>query len=188
MFARLAYLSTTRFNYWLGFVFDGTICLALFAVAVTQPEMTPLKSLATFTGGLFIFSFIEYFFHRWLFHQWVEVMKRGHWAHHEDPLGYDALPFFVPSLVYLALAVFLQFFMPLGHACLLASSVALGYITYGLTHYALHHFRFKNILGKKLLAHHQIHHYHPEYNFGVTSPLWDLVLGTRYRSRHRRLW
>jgi sterol desaturase/sphingolipid hydroxylase (fatty acid hydroxylase superfamily) len=29
-------------------------------------------------------------------------------------------------------------------------------------------------------AHHHIHHYHPETNFGVTSPLWDTILGTRF--------
>jgi len=188
MFARLSNLSTTRFNYWLGFIFDGFMCFALFVFAMLQPESSLLHSFIVFTSGLLIFSFTEYFFHRWLFHEWIEVMKRGHLAHHENPLGYDALPFFLPSLVYLALAMLLQFFMPIGDACLLSSSVALGYITYGLTHYALHHYRFQNIVAKKLLAHHQIHHYHPEYNFGVTSPLWDKVLRTEYRSGHRRLW
>jgi 4-hydroxysphinganine ceramide fatty acyl 2-hydroxylase len=29
-------------------------------------------------------------------------------------------------------------------------------------------------------AHHLIHHHHPDANFGVTTPLWDIVLGTRY--------
>lgn len=188
MLARLAHLSTTRFNYWLGFIFDGVMSLALFGYAMAQPEFDVIQSIVIIVGGLFIFSFIEYFFHRWLFHQWVDVMIRGHGAHHDNPLGYDALPFFVPSLVYLALAFILQLVMPLGPACLLASSVALGYIIYGLTHHALHHYRFKNIMAKKLLAHHQIHHYHPEYNFGVTSPLWDRILGTQYRSKHRRLW
>lgn len=188
MFAQLSQLSTTRFNYWLGFIFDGMMCLALFSYGLVQPDFEPLRALAIFMSGLFIFSFIEYFFHRWLFHRWVEVMIRGHQAHHDNPLGYDALPFFLPSLVYLAVAAALHLFMPLGDACMLASAVALGYITYGLTHHVLHHFRFKNIVAKKLLAHHQIHHYHPEYNFGVTSPLWDRILGTQYHSRHRRLW
>ena len=188
MFARLAVLSTTRFNYWLGYIFDASICLLLFGFAVTRPAIDPLYAIAAFAGGLFVFSFIEYFFHRWLFHRWVEVMIRGHQAHHDNPRGYDALPFFVPSLVYLALAFMLQLVVLPEYADLLASSVACGYIIYGLTHYMLHHFRFKNTLAKKLLAHHSIHHYHPEFNFGVTSPLWDIMLGTRYHSGRRRLW
>lgn len=188
MFAFLAHLSTTRFNYWLSFIFDGLICLALFGFAVTRPHMNPLLAIATFTGGLFIFSFIEYFFHRWLFHEWVEIMMRGHQEHHENPLGYDSLPFFVASLVYLTITFLLQLVMPLGYACLVASAIALGYIIYGLTHYALHRFRFSNVFVKKLVAHHQIHHYHPEYNYGVTSPLWDILLHTRYQSGARRLW
>jgi hypothetical protein len=27
---------------------------------------------------------------------------------------------------------------------------------------------------------HHVHHYHPGTNFGVTTPLWDVLLGTRY--------
>jgi sterol desaturase/sphingolipid hydroxylase (fatty acid hydroxylase superfamily) len=33
---------------------------------------------------------------------------------------------------------------------------------------------------------HNIHHYHPETNFGVTTGLWDVLLGTRYRRKPRR--
>jgi dihydroceramide fatty acyl 2-hydroxylase len=29
-------------------------------------------------------------------------------------------------------------------------------------------------------AHHHLHHYHPGTNFGVTLPLWDTFLGTRF--------
>lgn len=188
MLAYLAQLSTTRENYWLGFMFDGLVCLVFFSFAVTRSDIDPLLVTTVFLSGLFIFSFIEYFFHRWLFHKWIKVMIRGHQLHHDEPLGYDALPFFVPSLVFLAVAFLFQLVMPLEYAAMAASSTALGYIAYGLTHYSLHHFRFHNVLAKKLVAFHQIHHYHPEYNFGVTTPLWDFVLGTRYKSEHQRLW
>lgn len=186
--AWLARISTTKTNYWLGFIFDGAVCLALLAFGITRAGIDPLTAVAVFLAGLFLFSFIEYFFHRWLFHLWVPVMIRGHKMHHDNPLGYDALPFFVASLVYLGVALVFGLFMPLGYASVLASAVALGYITYGLTHFSVHHFRFRSLLAKKLVAYHQIHHYHPEYNFGVTSPLWDIILGTRYQSSHKRLW
>jgi sterol desaturase/sphingolipid hydroxylase (fatty acid hydroxylase superfamily) len=29
-------------------------------------------------------------------------------------------------------------------------------------------------------AHHLIHHRHADANFGVTTPVWDVLLGTRY--------
>jgi dihydroceramide fatty acyl 2-hydroxylase len=31
-----------------------------------------------------------------------------------------------------------------------------------------------------------VHHYHPDCNFGVTTPLWDYLLGTRYVRQPRR--
>jgi 4-hydroxysphinganine ceramide fatty acyl 2-hydroxylase len=186
--ALLARISTTKTNYWLGFIFDGIVCLALLIFGLTRPETDLIVAVAVFMAGLLLFSFIEYFFHRWLFHLWVPVMVRGHKMHHENPLGYDALPFFVASLVYLGVAVLFSLVMLSGYASVLASAVALGYITYGLTHYLVHHFRLRNLLAKKLMAYHRIHHHHPEYNFGVTSPLWDIILGTRYQSQHKRLW
>lgn len=186
--AWLARISTTKTNYWLGFVFDGIVCLALLIFGLSRAGIDPFSAVAVFVAGLLLFSFIEYFFHRWLFHRWVPVMISGHRMHHENPLGYDALPFFVPSLVYMGVAMAFDLFMPLGYASVLASAVALGYIIYGLTHFFVHHFRFRNLLARKLVAYHQIHHYHPQYNFGVTSPLWDIILGTRYQSQHKRLW
>jgi len=32
-----------------------------------------------------------------------------------------------------------------------------------------------------------VHHYHPDSNFGVTTPLWDVLLGTRYVRQTRKL-
>jgi sterol desaturase/sphingolipid hydroxylase (fatty acid hydroxylase superfamily) len=34
---------------------------------------------------------------------------------------------------------------------------------------------------RTLRTSHRIHHQFPEWNFGVTMRLWDLVFGTRYR-------
>jgi len=184
----LAQFSTTRTNFWLGFLFDGVMFVVLFGSGITHSGVKAGIVALAFFGGLFVFSFVEYFFHRWLFHRWITIMVKGHQAHHENPLGYDSLPFFVPSLVYLAIAWLLQLLLPVEYALLLAAGFVLGYITYGLTHFILHRHRFKSIIGRKLVAYHQIHHYHPGFNFGVTSPIWDIILGTRYQSGHRRMW
>jgi sterol desaturase/sphingolipid hydroxylase (fatty acid hydroxylase superfamily) len=31
-----------------------------------------------------------------------------------------------------------------------------------------------------------VHHYHPDTNFGVTTPLWDILLRTRYVRQPRK--
>ncbi|MEO6927341.1 MAG: sterol desaturase family protein, partial [Rhodanobacter sp.] len=137
--------------------------------------------------GLFIFSFIEYFFHRWMFHTHIPLFEQGHRMHHERPLGYDSLPFFLPAVVLLALTGLLMLAMPAGFALLLAGSITFGYIIYGLAHFIIHHVRFKNETLRRWAGAHHVHHYHPETNFGVTTPLWDILLRTRYVRQPRKV-
>jgi len=73
--------------------------------------------------------------------------------------------------------------MPLGCAFLLTGAIALGYVSYGLSHFIIHHVRFRNQRVRRWAANHHIHHYHPDTNFGVTSPLWDMVFATRFVRR-----
>ena len=68
-----------------------------------------------------------------------------------------------------ALAVFVGFFL-------------LGYLAYEYVHLALHHASPKSRLGCYFRRHHLTHHAHGrEGNFGVSSPLWDFLLGTTLR-------
>jgi sterol desaturase/sphingolipid hydroxylase (fatty acid hydroxylase superfamily) len=173
-------LSVTRFNANMGLVCDIGIGVALVVAGfVVNAFGLPVAS-ATFAAGLLVFSFVEYSFHRWLFHGRASSMREGHDKHHIDPLGYDALPFFIPPLLMLALAGLVAIVAPLSTALLLAGSVALGYASYGLAHTAIHAIRFRRALPKRWAASHHVHHHHPDSNFGVTTPLWDVVLGTRY--------
>lgn len=175
-------LSRTRANYWLESVLDTTLGVALLGVGLRRQVFSPDEVLFI-ALGLLLFSFIEYCFHRWLFHGHLRLLAQGHNAHHTDPLGYDALPFFVPALVLAALIAVAVLAMPVAAVLLVASGITFGYVAYGLSHYMIHHRRFRHPLMRKWAAYHHIHHYHPQRNFGVTSPLWDVLLGTRYISR-----
>jgi hypothetical protein len=52
-----------------------------------------------------------------------------------------------------------------------------------LSHGAIHNVYFVHAMPRRWAAAHHIHRHHPDKNFGVTTPLWDIVLGTRYISR-----
>ncbi|HIL25578.1 MAG TPA: hypothetical protein EYG19_09300 [Verrucomicrobia bacterium] len=68
-----------------------------------------------------------------------------------------------------ALAVFVGFFLA-------------GYLAYEYVHYAMHQREPQSRFGKYLRRHHLTHHAHGHAgNFGVSTPLWDWVLGTRLR-------
>ncbi len=182
----LARLSTSHFNLRAGLTSDSLISVLLIAAGVWYGGMHLLAAALTVLCGLFVFTFIEYAAHRWLFHGHTGPFEAGHTHHHVDPLGYDALPFFMPPLFMCALGALFALALPVGYALLLAGVIAAGYAAYGLSHVAIHVHRFKNPLMRRWAGFHNIHHYHPDANFGVTTGLWDFLLGTHYRRRPRQ--
>ena len=179
------WFSATRTNYWLEFPVDMALILVLGYEGWHLVHGDLLMVFAAAGLGLAIYSFLEYLFHRWLFHKGPAWFSNGHNQHHENPLGYDSLPFFLPALVSLGLARLYMLVMPTGFALLVAGTVTFGYVVYGLGHFAIHHVRFKQRFLKRWAAAHHIHHHHPDRNFGVTTPIWDILLGTRYVQRGR---
>ena len=181
----IARLSGTRANYWAEFVVDSILGLLLLVLGVRYRTGGALGVLLAIALGLFLFSFIEYFFHRWMFHTHVPLFEQGHRKHHQDPLGYDSMPFFLPALVLVVLTALLAAAVPTGFAMLMMGAVTFGYVFYGLSHFAIHHVKFKQPWLRRWAGAHHIHHFHPETNFGVTTLFWDAVLGTLY-VRHPR--
>jgi sterol desaturase/sphingolipid hydroxylase (fatty acid hydroxylase superfamily) len=180
-------MSSTRTNYWAELGVDAMLGTLLVAEGWRLHAGGPWTALLAIGLGLFAFSFIEYFFHRWMFHTRVQLFEQGHRTHHEQPLGYDSLPFFLPAVVLLALAGVFVLVMPTGFALLMAGAITFGYIIYGLSHFIIHHVRFRHPWLRRWAGAHHVHHYHPESNFGVTTPLWDVLLGTRYVRQARKI-
>lgn len=176
----IARLSGTRTNYWVEVALDSVLAILLLVVGVRQRTGGVPGVLLAVVLGLFAFSFIEYFFHRWMFHTHIPLFEQGHRKHHQDPLGYDSLPFFLPAMVLVVLTALLTAVLPTGFALVMMGAVTIGYVLYGLSHFVIHHVRFKRPWLRRWAGAHHIHHFHPETNFGVTTLFWDVVLGTRY--------
>ncbi|MGH8125794.1 MAG: sterol desaturase family protein [Rhodanobacteraceae bacterium] len=181
----LARLSISHINLRIGLACDSLTGIALLAAGIAYGQMRPVPALLAVILGLFAFTFLEYAAHRWLFHGHTGPFEAGHTHHHEDPLGYDALPFFLPPLFMCGLAALLALVVPAGYALLLAGAIAAGYAAYGLSHVVIHVHRFKSPLMRRWAGFHSIHHYHPGTNFGVTTGLWDIILHTRYKRTPR---
>ena len=173
-------MSSTQTNYWVEVGVDLALCILFMVEGCRLNTGGALSALLAVALGLFAFSFVEYFFHRWMFHTRIPLFAQGHRMHHEHPLGYDSLPFFLPGAVLVVLTGLVMLILPTGFALLMMGSVTLGYIAYGLSHFTIHHVRFKHPLLRRWAGAHHVHHYHPNSNFGVTTPLWDVLLGTRY--------
>lgn len=173
-------MSKTPVNYWAEFGLDIPLGVMLMFGGLRRHDIRPSEVFLTIALGLLFYSYLEYAIHRWLFHGSVEIIAEGHLAHHKNPQGYDALPFFLPALVILGLTGVFFLFMPMGYAFLSAGTMAFGYVAYGLGHFSIHHIRFHHPLARRWAANHLIHHRQIQSNFGVTTPLWDMWLGTRY--------
>lgn len=183
---RIVAMSSTRANYWLEFAFSSTLSAGLLGAGVRSHRGSWTAAFLTVFAGLVVFSFIEYLFHRWIFHGPDSMYSRGHAAHHRLPQGYDALPFFLPAAILSGLALLLWLVLPADYACLVAGTIGFGYVAYGFSHYAIHATRFRHPWIRRWAALHHIHHHHPDRNFGVTTALWDHILGTRYQSGRPR--
>ena len=180
---RVVAMSATRANRQAARVADVSISLALLAAGLYRAPNHLMEAFAAAVIGLLLFTLVEYSFHRWMFHGSVPLFAPGHLRHHENPHGDDAMPFFLPPLALLLIVGLLSVVMPAAFAMLAVGGLAAGYALYGLTHDWIHATRFRNPIGRRWAANHHIHHFHADRNFGVTTPLWDILLGTRHVSK-----
>lgn len=106
-----------------------------------------------------------------------------HGIHHTYPNDSRRLVMPPSVSVPLALAFFVLFRLALGAAAPAAfAGLVAGYLFYDTTHYFTHHSRGRSKLARLQRRRHFRHHYADDTkDFGVSSPLWDLVLGTRGR-------
>ncbi len=155
------------------------------------PEVTLLKGTGLFLFGLFMWTITEYVLHRFIFHyepdsefgQWLHFVFHG--VHHDYPNDSNRLV--MPPLVSIPLAFFFYYSFSILLGDLLIApffaAYVVGYLAYDMLHYAIHHANFKGRLWMELKAHHLKHHFkEPDKGFGVSSPLWDWVIGTDFKN------
>ncbi len=142
--------------------------------------------LAFFVLGLLAFTFVEYLMHKHFFHMEPDTPLKDklqynvHGVHHDYPKDKDrlAMPPFV-SAAYAAI-LYLLFTLLMGDFALyFLPGFLLGYSGYLAVHYVVHVYNPPKNFLKVLWVNHAIHHYKdPDAAFGVSSPLWDYLLGT----------
>jgi sterol desaturase/sphingolipid hydroxylase (fatty acid hydroxylase superfamily) len=136
-----------------------------------------------FVLGLFLWTFLEYLLHRWVFHERVlgGAMAREHLEHHAK------VDYFAPLSVKLALAVPIVgaifavglLFTAATFASGLVIGVLTGWIVYEVIHRRIHVAAPLNAYGRWARKHHLSHHFgNAKLNHGVSTPIWDHVFGT----------
>jgi sterol desaturase/sphingolipid hydroxylase (fatty acid hydroxylase superfamily) len=157
--------------------------------SITHTSISGLKTAGMFMLGLFIFSWVEYNVHRYLFHIPTNTKRRKrfqylmHGVHHDYPKDKQRLA--MPPMLSVTISTLLLLLSRLILGDLSFSMLAgflVGYAAYLSVHYIVHVYAPPHNFLKAIWKNHVRHHYRDgEIAFGVTSPLWDYVYGTMRR-------
>jgi dihydroceramide fatty acyl 2-hydroxylase len=188
---------------------------SIAALILAPTEQPAFERVLWFGGGLLAWSLTEYLIHRFVFHpppQIEEDTRRlltglgpnqpcmaalptwrhrfyflVHGVHHDFPS--DSRRLVMPPAVSVPLAglFFTLFRLALGAASLVTFAGFLaGYLIYDTTHYLTHRGWAGTALGRFQRRRHFRHHYaDSSHDYGVSSPLWDVLLGTLGSGRDR---
>ncbi|KAH9490969.1 Fatty acid 2-hydroxylase [Bulinus truncatus] len=150
----------------------------------------PLSMPFLFALGVLMWTFFEYFIHRWIFHlrppaNWPFLIRLHfslHGQHHKSPMDptrlvFPPLPasFFAVPFYFLCISLF-----PVGLSQITFAGIVSGYMGYDLIHYYLHHGEKPSLAYfQQLKSYHNLHHYkHQQLGFGISSKFWDYPFGT----------
>jgi 4-hydroxysphinganine ceramide fatty acyl 2-hydroxylase len=163
-----------------------TVSVLSFYYAYTTTGIPLSLGLLVLMGGLFVFTFVEYMMHRHFFHMEPDTTVKDklqysvHGVHHDYPRDKDrlAMPPFISALYTLIFYAVFTFIMG-EYALYFLPGFLLGYAAYLGVHYIVHAYQPPKNFLKVLWVNHAVHHYKdPDVAFGVSSPLWDYILGT----------
>lgn len=180
----------SKVYWWVPPLVFVPIIAALLAYGIGVEAEPPLAALGWFVFGAFVWTPAEYALHRWIFHYepqaaWGQRLHFiFHGVHHDYPNDARRLVMPPSASLPIALAFYGLFGLLLPDARLhpFFAGFLAGYLAYDLTHYALHHASWRHPVFAWLKRNHMQHHFvEPARRYGVSSPLWDYLLGTRAR-------
>jgi hypothetical protein len=153
------------------------LCMVLAVVSYALPFG---QILALSVGGVFFWTFFEYWMHREVFH-WRGIEKVHyflHGIHHMFPndQGRQVMPPGASLVVAVPMWFLMQWLFGTAVALPLYSGFVGGYIWYDTTHFWTHVGKARSRYGKYLKKHHMLHHFKSHHRgFGVSTPMWDWV-------------
>jgi len=137
---------------------------------------------------VFLWTLSEYVLHRFVFHYDDSLPDNRvalflhfllHGIHHAFPMDRLRLVF-PPALGILVFYSLTKLFTVFGqYQYLMITGFLVGYMSYDLTHFYIHHNKTIGLYFSKLKEYHIMHHYkNPHLGYGVSNKLWDYVFGT----------
>lgn len=164
----------------------ASICLLFFAIVTVPPIATLfllinkhwIFQLIAFAGGLFCWTFIEYFIHRFMMHgkEKEEYHKSFHFHHHVKGTIFTTnakrMLYSLGAVTLTCISIFISSYF------FLFAGIATGLAIYSYMHVLLHKSWASKWIGG-LQKFHMNHHFgQTEKCFGVTNTWWDRIFNT----------
>jgi len=148
--------------------------------AVAKPALMAL--------GMLVWTLMEYLLHRFLLHSrphapaFLSIVEKLHLGHHRNPQDESKITVPVSGSLVIASALLGLFRLMTGSwsmaALLMTGSIA-GYLYYETVHFWIHCGAHRERWLKQRRVNHLSHHFKEQTScFGVTTQMWDLILGT----------
>ena len=152
-----------------------------------------LQVVALTLFGMFNWTFLEYFLHRFVFHLEIWIPDNRylytlhyiiHGVHHAFPMDGDRLVF--PPILGIPLYFLLYKIYGLVIPIYIWRGIAIGiisaYVMYDLGHYYYFHHEQPIKLMEYRKKYHMYHHYKdPDNGYGITTTFWDIFFGTELK-------
>lgn len=175
----------TKCNPRRAIIFYASMICSFLCLSVYYSRLTIWYTAGFYLAGLFAWTLIEYLLHRYVFHynSYFPHAKKLpfilHEIHHEQTVDEKRLFISPVPGTIIALIVFGSWYLLIGeYAFAFMAGLSNGYLIYAFIHYKIHS-KPANPLFHRPWAHHAKHHFkYPDKAFGVSSPLWDILLGT----------
>jgi 4-hydroxysphinganine ceramide fatty acyl 2-hydroxylase len=174
-------------SFW---IFPLVAAVLLYFALHAEPQRPLGQLFLLFALGVFIWTFLEYLLHRFLFHVQIpiqdprvrEIVNGSHLLHHASPrdrnkiLVHPVYGLVVSTLLY---GILYAIFINAVSGVVVLTGIWAGFLYYEAVHYRVHFSLSASGLVARQRRTHFYHHFtNNKRCFGVTTPLWDYVFGT----------
>ncbi len=170
----------TRLGYFSDFIVYPALIALLAAAGIGLGTDGGVRWLSIFLACVALWTFLEYFLHRFVFHH-MPYFRQMHERHHDAEHDLIGTPTWISVCTFAVLVLApLTLLGDLSVATAVSAGLMLGYLWYVAVHHLVHHWHpGHSTYLYRLKRRHALHHHHDEErNFGVTTGLWDRVFGT----------
>jgi cyclopropane-fatty-acyl-phospholipid synthase len=187
---------TARRRFYPVTILFSAYALPLLTIAFMRH---PVSAAIYLAAGITFWTLLEYLVHRfvlhgrfpdgqgWLKHRLHQFFDTMHGDHHLRPWDGNYINGYLDSIPFALLFIAVSFLAPYYKWPVFVAGLLQSYVIEEWVHYSVHFHHFKSRYWQHIRRHHWYHHsrWGSTRAFGLTSGLWDSIVGTAMVPRPR---